>query len=142
MRDFLELPVISRVATVQAESINAEARTVDIVWTTGAVVQRRRWDSDSYSIVDYDEELVVDAKSVRLERMNAGAPFLDSHSSWSLTDVLGVVVEGSTRVANGQGTASIQLTSAPDDADIVHRILEKTVRLVSVGYRVHKYEIT
>lgn len=142
MRDFLELPVISRVATVQAESINAEARTVDIVWTTGAVVQRRRWDSDSYSIVDYDEELVVDAKSVRLERMNAGAPFLDSHSSWSLTDVLGVVVEGSTRVANGQGTATIQLTSAPDAADIVHRILEKTVRHVSVGYRVHKYEIT
>jgi hypothetical protein len=56
--------------------------------------------------------------------------------------VLGAVELGSVRIEGGQGTATIRLTSAPDAADTVHRILEKTVRHVSVGYRVHRYEIT
>ncbi len=46
------------------------------------------------------------------------------------------------RIEGGEGVATIRLTSAPDAADTVHRILEKTVRHVSVGYRVHRYEIT
>ena len=74
--------------------------------------------------------------------MNGGAPFLDSHDSWSLRSVLGAVEPGSVRIEAGQGVATIRLTSAPDAADTVHRILEKTVRHVSVGYRVHRYEIT
>lgn len=41
--DTLLLPVIGRAASVRPESINVEARTVEIVWTTGATVQRRRW---------------------------------------------------------------------------------------------------
>lgn len=141
MRDFQDLPVIGRAATLQPDSINVEARTVDIVWTTGAVVQRVRWEGWD-DRVEYDEELVVDATSIRLERMNDGAPFLDSHSAYRLENVLGAVVPGSARVEGGKGYATIQLTSAADAADIIHRILEKTVRFVSVGYRVHKYEIT
>ena len=42
--DTLLLPVIGRAASVRPESINPEARTVEIVWTTGATVQRRRWE--------------------------------------------------------------------------------------------------
>ena len=80
MKDILELPVIARAATLMADSINVEARTVDIVWTTGAIVQRVRWEGWE-DRVEYDEELVVDATSIRLERMNAGAPFLKSHSA-------------------------------------------------------------
>lgn len=141
MKDILELPVIARAATLMADSINVEARTVDIVWTTGAIVQRVRWEGWE-DRVEYDEELVVDATSIRLERMNAGAPFLDSHSAYRLENVLGSVVEGSARIEGGKGYATIKLTSAADAADIVQRILEKSVRFVSVGYRVHKYEIT
>jgi hypothetical protein len=139
--DTLLLPVIGRAASVRPESINAEARTVEIVWTTGATVQRRRWEGWD-EIREYDEELIVKPQAVRLERMNGGAPFLDSHDGWSLRSVLGAVEPGSVRIEGGQGTATIRLTSAPDAADTVHRILEKTVRHVSVGYRVHRYEIT
>jgi hypothetical protein len=139
--DTLLLPVIGRAASVRPESINAEARTVEIVWTTGATVQRRRWEGWD-EIREYDEELIVTPAAIRLERMNGGAPFLDSHDGWSLRSVLGAVEPGSVRIEGGQGTATIRLTSAPDAADTVHRILEKTVRHVSVGYRVHRYEIT
>lgn len=139
--DNLNLPLIGREASVMPDSINTEAREIDIVWTTGARVTRGRWEGwDDY--VEYEEELEVSPGAIRLERMNSGAPFLDSHRSWGgLNAVLGNIVEGSVRIANGQGTARVRLTSAPDAADVVHRILEKTVRFVSVGYRVHKYEI-
>jgi hypothetical protein len=139
--DTLLLPVIGRAASVRADSIDVAARTVEIVWTTGATVQRRRWEGWD-EIREYDEELIVTPAAVRLERMNGGAPFLDSHDGWSLRSVLGAVEPGSVRIEGGQGTATIRLTSAPDAADTVHRILEKTVRHVSVGYRVHRYEIT
>jgi hypothetical protein len=139
--DTLLLPVIGRAASVRADSIDVAARTVEIVWTTGATVQRRRWEGWD-EIREYDGELIVTPQAVRLERMNGGAPFLDSHDGWSLRSVLGTVEPGSVRIEGGQGTATIRLTSAPDAADTVHRILEKTVRHVSVGYRVHRYEIT
>lgn len=139
--DNLTLPLIGREASVLPDSIDPEAREIEIVWTTGARVTRGRWEGwDDYK--EYEEELEVSPGAIRLERMNSGAPFLDSHRSWGgLNAVLGNIVEGSVRIANGHGTARVRLTSAPDAADVVHRILEKTVRFVSVGYRVHKYEI-
>lgn len=140
-KDMLELPLIGRQADVLPDTIDATAREVDIVWTTGAVVQRARWEGWD-TIVEYDEELVISADAIRIDRLNSGAPFLDSHRSWGLESVIGSVVEGSVRIEGGQGMARIRLTSAEDAKDIVHRILEKTVRHVSVGYRVHKYEIT
>ena len=139
--EILTLPLIGRAASVRAESVNPQARTIDIVWTTGATVQRQRWEGWS-DVVEYDEELVVSPNAVRMGRMNDGAPFLDSHNGWSLGSVLGSVVPGSARIEGGEGTATIQLTAAADVADLVQRILEKSVRFVSVGYRVHRYEIT
>lgn len=140
-KDMMELPLIGRRADVLPDTIDMEAREVDIVWTTGAIVQRVRWEGWDDRI-EYDEELVVDDKSVRLDRLNAGAPFLNSHMSWRLESVIGSVVEGSAKIEKGLGMARIRLSSAEDAADVVQRILEKTVRHVSVGYRVHKYEIT
>ena len=135
------LPVIGREATVRAEAINAEARTIEVTWTTGAVVQRRRWEGWD-DLVEYDEELVVEPGSIRLDRLNSGGPFLNSHRASDLEDVLGNVVPGSVKIEGGRGSATIRLTSAPGAADAVHRILEGTVNRVSVGYRVHQYEIT
>ncbi|QXN70927.1 major capsid and protease fusion protein [Rhodobacter phage RcKai] len=138
-----DLPVIGRAATVNEASINAEERTVEIVWTTGAVVQRVRWEGWDDRI-DYDEELIVNDKSIRMDRMNgpAGIPFLDSHRSWGTEAVIGTVVPGSVKIEGGQGVATIRLSSAPGCADIVHKIMERTIRSVSVGYRVHEYKIT
>lgn len=140
-KDTMELPLIGRNAEVRADSVDREARTVEVVWTTGATVQRVRyegWDDR----IEFDEELVVDDSSVRLDRLNAGAPFLNSHSAYRVENMIGSVVPGSARIEGGMGYATIQLTDASDAADIVQRILEKTLRNVSVGYQVHRYEIT
>ncbi len=138
-----DLPLIGRAATVNEASINTEERTVEIVWTTGAVVQRVRWEGWDDRI-DYDEELLVDENAIRLERMNGpvGIPFLDSHRSWGTESVIGAVVPGSVRIEGGAGYATIKLSSAPGCADVVHKIMEKTIRSVSVGYRVYEYKIT
>lgn len=140
-RDMLDLPLIGREAIVRADTINEADRTIDIIWTTGATVQRARW--EGWDTVEFDEELEVTPEALRLERLNDGAPFLDSHRSWGgVANVLGSVVPGSVRVENGQGTATIRLTNAEDAIPAVQRILERTINKVSVGYRVHRYEIT
>lgn len=138
--EVLNLPVIRREAALSARS--ADSRLIDIVWTTGAVVRRARWEGWD-DLVEYDEELVVSPNAIRMDRLNSGAaPFLDSHSGWRLADVLGSVVEGTAKIEGGEGRAQVRLTTAEDAAPAVQRIMDGSVRSVSVGYRVWKYEIT
>ncbi|GAB4227825.1 MAG: hypothetical protein Kow0032_07370 [Methyloligellaceae bacterium] len=130
------LPALSREVEVRADTADQEARTVEVVWTTGARVLRRRyWDED------FEEELSLDDGAVRLERLNSGAPFLNTHGTWDLSDIIGVVVDGSARIENGQGVATIRFSDREDVEPIWRDVLNKIVRNVSVGYRVHKWEI-
>jgi hypothetical protein len=134
----LLIPPLVRAATASLLDRDGE-RIVEVVWTTGATVQRRRragWDEAE----EYDEELVVAPGSVRLERMQAGVPFLDGHRGWSVASVLGSVEPGSVRIEGGRGIARVRLTDAPDAQPAIQRVLEKHVA-ISVGYRVHRYEI-
>ena len=108
-KDIIDLPLQGRMASVRAGFVDEAARTVEIIWTTGATVRRARiWDEM------VDEELSLDGSAVRLDRLNGGAPFLNSHDAWSLNSVLGVVVDGSARIANGQGTATIRFSERAD----------------------------
>ncbi|TGQ92185.1 peptidase [Mesorhizobium sp. M8A.F.Ca.ET.208.01.1.1] len=133
----LDLPVQHRGAAVRAASYQEADNTIEIVWTTGAKVRRVSW-------VDgpYDEELEVSASAVRLDRLNAGAPFLNTHASADLADVIGAVVPGSARIERGKGVARVQLSDAPADADIVAKIKNGVIRNISVGYRVHTVMVT
>lgn len=141
MERIIELPRALRAAQIRAASFDEAKNTIEVVWTTGATVRRRSWSEGPY-----DEELVVTPDAVRLDRLNAGAPFLNTHSDWSLSDVIGSVVPGSARIEGGKGPeggkglAAIQLSSAPGDADNVAKIRDCVVRHVSVGYVVHRVE--
>jgi HK97 family phage prohead protease len=135
--DLIELPRRARPAEVRAQSFDEKANTIDLVFTTGATVRRCSWFDGSY-----DEELVVGPKNVRLERLNAGAPFLNSHDCWDLEGVIGSVVPGSARIADGIGIATVQLSRRDDVAGIVQDIRDGVIRNVSVGYRYHKVEKT
>jgi hypothetical protein len=121
---------------VRAESIDEEACSFDVVWTTGATVRRRRLFDD-----DIDEQLVVSEGSVRLDRLNSGAPFLDTHNAWSLAGMLGVVEEGSARIEGGRGHARVRLSDRDDVEPVWRDIRAGIIRNVSVGYRVHRFEI-
>ncbi len=135
-KDIIDLPLQGRMASVRAGSVDEAARTVEIIWTTGATVRRARfWDEA------VDEELSLDPGMIRLERLNAGAPFLNAHDAGSLASALGVVVDGSARIANGQGTATIRFSTRADVEPIFRDIAGGIIRNVSVGYRVHRYEI-
>ncbi len=137
MEKIIELPRAERAAEIRAASFNEADNSIEVVWTTGATVRRRSW-------VDgpYDEELIVTRDSVRLDRLNAGAPFLNTHADWSLSDVIGSVVPGSARIVNGQGVARVMLSRAPGDADNIQKIKDGIIRNISVGYVVHAVEKT
>lgn len=136
MNETVEIGIQHRAATFAPSSFNRETRTVDVVWTTGAQVRRYSWARDE----EFDEELVVEQSALRLGRLNSGAPFLNSHRSYGLESILGVVVEGSVRVNGGRGYATIRFSERPQVEGIIRDIEGGIIRNVSVGYRVHRFE--
>ena len=119
---------LTRAATLAPDSYNPEARTVEAVISSFADVTRR----DSRG--DYIERL--SAEGLDLSQL-IGAPLLDGHRSASGRDVVGVV--SAYRMDAGNLIATIQLSGATDALPIVDRIIERSLRGVSVGYRVTKW---
>lgn len=121
--------------------INEDKRTVSLTWSTGADVIRYDWMTGKR----YIERLSLDPKHVRLERLNNGAPLLDSHSAYTLAHQIGVVEDGTASVDGKRGRASVRFPKADDDPDvdrIFRKVKDKILRNVSVGYRVHRFEET
>lgn len=132
-----DMPPLSLRAAIGPGSVNPEKRTVEVVWTTGARVLRGFWEP-------YWEELSLDPKHVRMERLNNGAPFLDSHASYDGAGSVVGVVE-SAQLGKDGGTATIRFAKAEDDpkADAIFRkVKDGILQNVSVGYRIHKLEKT
>jgi phage head maturation protease len=128
----IELPRMRRIASIVPTTLNAEARTVSVVWSTGARVRRY-----SYSIGPYWEELSLDPKAVLLGRLNNGAPLLNAHDGEDANATLGVVVAGTAAVDGKRGTADVRFARAEDDpvADQVFRkVKDGIIQNLSVGY--------
>ena len=136
MEKNIELPPMHRAAEVG--TFDPDSNTVELVWTTGASVRRYDWWKGEY----YDETLVVEDGAVRLGRLNGGAPFLNTHGSYDLGDVIGSVVDGSARVEGGKGYATVRLSRREEVQGIVQDIRDGVIRNISVGYRIHKVEKT
>ncbi|MCX4198395.1 HK97 family phage prohead protease [Methylobacterium organophilum] len=119
---------------MRPESFDAKANTVEIVWSTGASVRRFSW----WDGEEYDEVLSMEPGAVRLDRLNAGAPFVDTHATYCLDNVIGSVVPGTAKIEDGRGIATILLSAAPGVADTVQKIREGVIRNISVGYWLHK----
>lgn len=132
----VEMLPLSLRADVVPQSVNDEARTVELVFTTGAPVLRYDWMSDKR----YLETLSLDPAHVRLDRLNDGGPLLDSHSSWSVSDQLGAVVPGSVVLMKKEGRARVRFSKREAVAPIWQDVRDGIIRSVSVGYRVYKFE--
>lgn len=122
--------VLSRAGTVH--SVDAEKRTVVLVYTTGAKGKRSGWLGD-----EWFEELEVSEKAVRRDRLASGAPLLDSHSSWNLRSVMGVVVR--EWIEKGLGMVEVQFSKRAEVEPYFQDVKDGVIRNVSVGYRVHKW---
>lgn len=130
----VNMPPLSFRADIGA--IDEEARTFDVIFSTGAPVVRMDW----WSGKRYLEVLAIKPENVRLERLNSGAPLLDAHSAWSVGDVLGTIEPDSARIEKGKAVAKIRFSKREAVEPIFQDVRDKIIRSVSVGYRVHKFE--
>ena len=117
-------------ASFQPNTFDEDKRTVEVVWSTGAKGKRGYFNP-------YYEELSMQKKHIRLERLNAGAPVLNNHSSYDLRDSIGVVEKA--WIKEKQGIAKIRFSGRDEVQDIVRDIQEGIIRNISVGYKVHEY---
>lgn len=130
----LDTTLQSTRALVRPESVDVEARTVEITWTTGARGKRYSW-----SIGEFFEELEVSESALRMERLNSGAPFLEVHNQGDLDSVLGVVERA--WIEGDEGRALIRFSSREDVEPIFKDVKDGILRNISVGYIVHKYSL-
>jgi hypothetical protein len=70
-------------AAFSPDSYNDEEKSVEIVWTTGERVLRTPFFGEQYY-----EELDLNENSVKLDRLNSGAPLLDTHQKEGLSNVI------------------------------------------------------
>jgi len=74
----------------------------------------------------------MDPAHVRLDRINSGGPVLDSHSGWSLANVLGVVEDGSAKMVGKKGVATLRFSRRADVDPVWTDISDRVIRNVSV----------
>jgi len=134
----VELAPLSIRADVAVQTVDEAARTVELVFSTGAAVQRYDWMSDKR----YLETLSLDPAHVRIERLNTIGPLLDGHSAYSVADVLGAVVPGSVTLTKGQARATVRFSKRAEVEPIFQDVKDGIIRSVSVGYRVYQFEET
>lgn len=131
-------------ATVNGET--AEYAFADIVWTTGSIVRRYRFNFRSWEWEAYDQALSLDDSAVQLDRLNNGAPFLRVHRAADTEDVLGVTVEGSARIVTEGGkrlgVATIRFSRRDSIAPIVRDVQDQILRNISVGFEIFQNQIT
>jgi hypothetical protein len=138
--EILDLPLQQRhdVRLLPA-SLAAEARTVEVVWSTGAEVRR----TDPWTGKPYHERLSLEPGHVDLSRLQGGAPLLDSHAAYSLAGIIGVVERA--WIENGasgpEGRAVIRFSSRAEVEPVWEDVKGGIIRHVSVGYRVRTYRI-
>ncbi len=128
------MPIVAQRALAAPASVDRAARTVEVVWSTGA---RARNFVPALGLIT--EELEMSPNAVRMDALRSGqAPVLNTHRRGDARDVLGRVT--AARLERGRGYATLQFSAAADVEAVWQRIADGTLRAVSVGYRVHRYE--
>lgn len=124
---------LTRRATLAPATADPKARTVEVVWSTGAAVHRRDMAGQ------YIERLSLAPEAVDLSRLE-GASVLDAHRQTAVRDVLGSV--RSAAVDGKRGTALIQFSARPEVEPVWQDVLAGILRHVSVGYSVEDWAET
>src|SRR5512132_219459 len=136
----IDLPLQTRAdVRLQPDSIDAEARTVEVVSSTGATVRRR----DIWTGKRYDELLSLEPAHVDLSRLNNGAPLLNTHGAFDLANVIGVVERAWIASSNDsyEGRATVRFSLRGDVEPLWQDVRAGIIRNVSVGYTVRAYEV-
>lgn len=114
--------------TVRPATVNKEARTVELIASTGAAYQR--FDAQG----PYLETLEISPAAIDLSRLD-GMPLLDSHKQGGLENVLGVV--RSARIEAGNLIVTVEFSERA--ALVWNDVVAGIIRNVSVGYQVNRW---
>jgi hypothetical protein len=119
-------------AQITPETINQDNRSVDVVWFTGADVERYNWmTGQSYT-------LRFDPKGVDLSLLNNGAPVLDNHWLMGTEDQKGVVDKAWTQDKQYMGT--LRFSRRPEVDGLWQDITDKIVSKFSMGVQILQFE--
>ena len=133
----IEQPRTNFRALVAPGSFSEEDLSFEVVWATDRAVFRAPWYDEPF-----DETLGMDPGEVRLDRLNSGAPLLNSHRSGNLDDQLGAVVPGSARVDGSKGYAKVQLLNHPSNDRTIAGVRAGIFTNFSVGFQVFRFRDT
>lgn len=136
--EVVEMAPLTLRAEVRADSVDVEGRTMEVVFSTGAPIVRYDWMRDTR----YIETLGLEPKNVRLKRLNNSAPLLDTHGSYQISNVFGVVVPGTGRLEGGKALAQVRFSKRADVEPYFQDAKDGILKNVSVGYHVHRYART
>lgn len=117
-----------RTFTIEREGFSEDARTVEIAFSSEEPYER----AFGTEVLDHNPQ------SVRLDRLNGGAAVLVNHDS---NDQVGVV-ESARIDGDGKGRAVIRFSRSARGQDIYQDVQDGIRSLVSVGYRIHGWDVT
>lgn len=127
--------MVTRTAAVTG-SLNAEERTVQVIFASEQPVRRYSWEDGPY-----DEILLCKPENVDLTRAD-NMSLLDSHGAYSLDDRLGSIVPGSIRFEKGQVIATVKLSRRAKAEELFQDIQDGMSLPISVGYKIQQEERT
>lgn len=113
----------------------APLATARLAFSAGAMVRRFDWFRER----SYLEQLVVEEGAIRMERLQRGAPLLNTHNMWSLEATLGVVEN--PEIVDGVGECDVTFSRRESVAGYVQDVEDRVIRNVSVGYVRHRVEM-
>jgi hypothetical protein len=122
-------------AAFMPSSANAEARTIDVVFSAGSKVIRVPFFAEPYYL-----QLRIDESSIRLGRLNNGAPLLNTHNSYSLESQIGVVEKA--WIKDGLAYATIRFSKRAEVDAIWQDVLDGIYRGISPGVNIFSWEET
>jgi HK97 family phage prohead protease len=121
----------SRAAAFTGSSYNAEARTIEAVFSAGSAVTR--WFGT--------EQLAVSAEAIDLTRVGANlCPFLNAHNAYDVEGVLGRVIEA--RVDGAQLVGTVQFADTDAGRSAEGMVSRGEVTGISIGYNVRTWTLT
>lgn len=118
----LELPVLTRAASTEAITIDAESRTMEFPFSSELPVER--WFGD--------EVLSHNAGAADLKRLNDGAPLLFNHN---MDEIVGVV-ERAWIDKDKRGYAKVRFAKTARADEVMGLVNDGILRNVSFGYRI------
>lgn len=120
--DKLELPVLTRAASADSITVDAESRTIEFPFSSELPVER--WFGD--------EVLSHDSKAADLARLNDGAPLLFNHDMDSIVGV----VERAWIDKDKRGYAKVRFARTARADEVLGMVNDGILRNVSFGYRI------